>query len=170
MKNRIFSRLCEPRAIAALALAVAFIAGHALPSAAASWNNIEPLKSRRADVERILGKPINDQPGVGGTLQFKVAGGKVTVTFVTARFIANKKLYPELEGTVLEVVLQHEHSSDTPESMNLMKNSDFTRQDVQNGTIFLNQKDGITYTFMGGQLKTSRYSPAAAQLVQARKG
>jgi hypothetical protein len=41
---------------------------------------------------------------------------------------------------------------------------------VQNGTIFLNQKDGITYTFIGGQLKTTRYSPAAQQLVRARKG
>jgi hypothetical protein len=159
------------RVMGCLVLACALVSLLSQAAWAASWNNIEPLKSRRADVERILGRPINtDQPGTSGTLRFKVMGGTVTVTFVTARFIANKKLDPALEGTVLEIVLQHERSTDTPESMSLTKNSDFKRQDVQTGSIFLNQKDGITYTFVGGQLKTTRYSPAAQQLVRARKG
>lgn len=170
MKNRILCGRPARRRMAALVILAALVVALSPGARAASWNNIEPLKSRRADVERILGRPLNDQPGADGTLHFKVAGGNVTVTFVTARFIANKKLYPELEGTVLEIVLQHEHSSDTPESTGLTKNSDFNRQDVQNGSIFLNLKDGITYTFVGGQLKTTRYSPSAAQLVRARKG
>jgi hypothetical protein len=94
----------------------------------------------------------------------------VTVTFVTARFVAAHKLHPELEGTVLQIVLQHEKSSETPESMLLAANSNFKRQDVQAGTIFLNQKEGLTYTFVNGQLKTTRYSASAAQLGKARKG
>src|SRR5918912_1870048 len=97
--------------------------------AAASWNNIEPLKSRRADVERILGKPLQDKVGEQGTLHFKVMGGTVTISFVSARFVANKKLSPELEGKVLQIVLQHENSSDTPESLKLTTNSDFQRED-----------------------------------------
>jgi hypothetical protein len=84
--------------------------------------------------------------------------------------VAAHKLHPELEGTVLQVVLQHEKSSETPESMLLAGNSNFKRQDVQAGTIFLNQKDGITYTFVNGQLKTTRYSASASQLGKARKG
>jgi hypothetical protein len=170
MKNRLLNGRRVRRVMWAAVIAVAFVSMLSQAAWAASWNNIEPLKSRRADVERILGAPLNGGPGTSGTLRFKVMGGTVTVTFVTARFIANKKLYPALEGSVLEIVLQHEHSTDTPESMNLTKNSDFKRQDVQGGSIFLNQKDGITYTFVGGQLKTTRYSPAAEQLVRSRKG
>ncbi|HEV7860420.1 MAG TPA: hypothetical protein VGO91_17515 [Pyrinomonadaceae bacterium] len=171
MKNRLLSGCHVRRVMGRLVIAVALVSILSQAAWAASWNNIEPLKSRRADVERILGRPINtEQPGTSGTLRFKVMGGIVTITFVTARFIANKKLYPELEGSVLEIVLQHEHSTDTPESMGLTKNSDFKRQDAQGGSIFLNQKEGITYTFVGGQLKTTRYSPAAQQLAHARKG
>lgn len=170
MKNRILSAAHARRGAALVLGALALVALLSQGTHAAGWNNIEPLKSRRADVERALGKPLADQPGQTGTLRFKVMGGTVTITFVNARFIANKKLYPELEGTVLEIVLQHERSNDTPESMSLTKNGDFTRQDVQGGSIFLNQKDGITYTFLEGRLRTTRYSPSAEQLVRARKG
>jgi hypothetical protein len=137
---------------------------------AEGWNGIEPLKSRRADVERILGQPLQNQPGQDGTLHFNVMGGKVTIMFVNARFAATKKLYPELEGTVLQIVLQHDHSSETPESMLLAGNSRFEREDTQGGTIFRNLKDGIAYTFFNGRLKTSRYSASATQLGKARKG
>jgi hypothetical protein len=136
---------------------------------AEGWNGIEPLKSRRADVERILGKPIQDQPGQDGTLHFNVMGGKVTVMFVNARFVETKKLSPDLEGTVLQIVLQHERSSETPESMLLTGNSRFEREDTQGGTIFRNQKDGIAYTFFNGRLKTTRYSASATQLGKARR-
>ena len=137
---------------------------------AMSWNGIEPLKSRRADVERILGKPTVDQPGEEGTLHFKVNGGMVTVTFVSARFVANKKLDQRLEGTVLEIVLQHDNSSDTPETLNITSNSKFERQDTQVGAIFRNQRDGIVYTFVNGKLKTTRFTPSASELGRARKG
>jgi hypothetical protein len=143
-----------------------FLSGSAM---AMEWNGIEPLKSRRADVERILGKPITDQPGQDGTLYFNVMGGKVTVTFVNARFVATKKLSPELEGTVLQIVLQHENSSETPESMNLVGNSNFEREDTQGGTMFRNLRDGIAYTFFQGRLKTTRFSPSSKDLGKARK-
>jgi hypothetical protein len=158
------------RMVLVAGLAVASLIIFSQPVMAEGWNGIEPLKSRRADVERILGKPIQDQPGQDGTLHFNVMGGKVTVVFVNARFVATKKLYPELEGTVLQIVLQHEHSSETPESMLLAGNSRFEREDMQGGTIFRNLKDGIAYTFFNGRLKTTRYSASATQLGKARKG
>ena len=135
-----------------------------------SWNGIEPLKSRRADVERILGKPIVDQPGEEGTLNFKVNGGKVTITFVSARFVANKKLDQHLEGTVLEIVLQHDNATDTPETLNISGNHKFERESVKGGEIYRNLRDGIVYTFLNGRLKTTRYTPSATQLGRARKG
>jgi hypothetical protein len=169
MKNLNFycSRLCRRYAGACLALvAVVAMSQSAL---AMDWNGIEPLKSRRADVEKRLGQPVSEQPGQDATLHFKVMGGRVTVTFVNARFVQTKKLSPEVEGTVLQIVLQHDNSSETPESMNLVGNSNFERQDTEGGTIFRNLRDGIAYTFFQDKLKTTRYSPTSKQLGRARK-
>jgi len=133
----------------------------------ASWNGIEPLKSRRAEVVQILGQPISES--ADGVLRFKVMGGSVQINFVDGKFVAAKKLRPELEGTVLQIVLQHEHSSDTPESLKLLKNRDFARDDVQGVSIFRNPKEGVHYTFIEGTLKTTRYTFADGQLGRVRR-
>ena len=151
-----------------LGLVVALLVLTVPQSGAVPWSGIEPLKSRRADVERVLGRS-SDAPREDGTLHFIVAGGTVTVSFVSAKFVANKKLRPEIEGTVLQIILQHENSSDTPDSMNLTKNRDFDRQDDHDISVYRNLKDGVAYTFIGGRLRTTRYAPSAAQLVRARK-
>lgn len=170
MKNLNFfcSRL-RLRSVGAVAAAVITLFFLSQSIMAMEWNGIEPLKSRRADVERILGQPIANQPGQDGTLHFKILGGRVTVTFVNARFVQTKKLSPDLEGTVLQIVLQHDNSSETPESMNLTGNSNFQREDTQGGTMFRNLKDGIAYTFFQGRLKTTRFSPSSRELGKARK-
>src|SRR6185503_9904214 len=74
----------------------------------ASWNRIEPLKSRRAEVVEILGPPVSE--AADGALRFNVMGGSVQISFVDAKFVTAKKLKPELEGTVLQIILQHERS------------------------------------------------------------
>ena len=134
---------------------------------AASWNGIEPFKSRRPDVERILGKPTSEEQD--GTLHFKVAGGMAIVSFVDERLVATKKLRRDLLGTVLEIVLQHESSSDTPDSMGLAKNRAFDRDDTQNASIFRNLKAGILYTFFDGKLRTTRFTFSADQITRARR-
>ncbi len=133
----------------------------------ASWNRIEPLKSRRADVVQILGQPVSESGD--GVLRFRVAGGSVQINFVDDKFVTTKKLKPELVGTVLQIILQHEHSSDTPESMSLLKNRQFVRDNVQGVSIFRNTKEGIVYTFIDGTLKTTRYTFADGQLLPARR-
>jgi hypothetical protein len=133
---------------------------------AASWNGIEPFKSTRADVLKILGQPTGESPD--GVLRFPVMGGSAQVSFVSEKFVTAKKLKPELVGTVLEIVLQHDRSSDTPESMNLLKNSAFTRDETQTSTIFRNMKQGLIYTFQD-TLKTTRYTFADGQLIKARR-
>lgn len=170
MKNPILFSLRARRAAAAtvLVIAASFIFSQFVT--AASWNGIEPLKSRRADVERILGKPLTDMPGNNGTLRFNVAGGLVTVAFVDARFVATKKLQPELEGTVRQVVLQHTNSNDTPESLNIASNNRFERQDGAGGvTVFRNLKDGIAYTFVNGKLKHTYFTPSQEEWTKAQK-
>ena len=134
---------------------------------AASWNGIEPFKSRREDVTKILGQPISES--ADGVLRFNVTGGSIQVSFVNQKFVTAKRLRPALAGTVLEIVLQHEHSSDTAESMNLPKNRDFIRDDMRNISVFRNIKDGIVYTFIDGSLKTTRYTFADGQLGRARR-
>lgn len=133
---------------------------------AAAWNGIEPFKSTRAEVLKILGQPIGESPD--GVLRFSVMGGSAQVSFVNERFVTAKKLRPQLVGTVLEIVLQHEHSSDTPESMNLLKNNAFTRDETQTSTIFRNMKQGLIYTFQD-TLKSTRYTFADEQLTKARR-
>ncbi len=134
---------------------------------AATWNGIEPFKSRRADVIKILGQPLSE--GAEGTMRFAVMGGSVQVSFVNEKFVASKKLRPELAGTVLEIVLNHDHSSDTPASLKLAENRSFTRDETQSSLIFRNPKDGIAYTFQQGVLRTTRYTFADGQLTKARR-
>ena len=147
------------------ALAFTLIGAHT--AFAASWNGIEPFKSTRADVIKILGKPIGES--TDGVLRFNVMGGTVQVSFVSDNFMKAKKLRPVLVGTVLEVVLQHENSSDTPVTMKLLDNKAFVRDETKTTTIFRNMKDGLIYTFMDDKLKSTRYTFADSQLSRARR-
>jgi len=153
--------------IAILTVSLLACASLATNVRAASWNGIEPLKTRRDNVLKIMGQPISES--ADGVLRFTVSGGSVQISFVNDRFVNTKKLRPELAGTVLEIVLQHEHSSDTAESMKLIGNRDFVRDDVRNISIFRNLKDGLVYTFIDGTLKTTRYTFADTQLGRARR-
>ena len=155
------------RVVTTLIVSVFACAGLAGTAAGATWNGIEPLKSRRAEVLKILGQPASESPD--GILRFTVAGGSVQINFVDEKFVTLKKLKPELVGTVLQVILQHEHSSDTPESMKLLKNRQFVSENVHGVSIFRNVKDGIVYTFIDGTLKTTRYTFADGQLLRARR-
>jgi hypothetical protein len=131
---------------------------------AAPWNGIEPLKSRRADVERILGKPILGSTENSNILHFKISGGTATVAFVDAKFITAKRLSRDLLGTVLQVILQHENATETPESLELSKKPDFIQERKQSITIYSNNREGIIYTFIDGKLKTTRYTISNRQL------
>lgn len=136
-------------------------------ASAESWNGIEPFKTSRAEVLKIMGPPVTET--AEGVLRFNVTGGSVQISFVNEKFVTTKKLRPELAGSVLEIVLQHEHSTDTPETMKLVKNRDFIHDDVRNISVFRNVKDGVVYTFIDGRLKTTRYTFADNQLSKARR-
>ena len=152
----------------ALAFAIAFVAMAISPPAkAAPWGGIEPFKSRRADVVKALGEPAGESPD--GVLRFKVMGGSVQISFVNERFVSAKKLNKELVGTVLEIVLEHDHSTETPESLKLSQNKAFIRDDTDAFTIFRNLKQGLVYTFSHGILRTTRYTFADGQLERARR-
>jgi len=150
-----------------IAIGVLLCSSYSSRTLAASWQGIEPFKSRRADVLKILGQPISET--TDGVMRFNVAGGSVQVSFVNQKFVTNKKLSKDLEGTVLEIVLQHVGSTNTPESMKLLQNKAFIRDDKQNVSVFRNPKDGIVYTFIDGTLKTTRYTFADEQLARARR-
>jgi hypothetical protein len=96
-------------------------------------------------------------------------GGSVQVRFVNESFIKSKKLRPDLAGTVLEIILQHEHSSDTPESLKLADNHSFVKDESKGTTVFTNLKEGLIYTFIDGSLRTTRYTFANEQLTKARR-
>lgn len=134
---------------------------------AGSWHGIEPLKTSRAEVLKILGTPVSDT--ANGPLTFQVMGGTVTVFFVDQNLVRTKRLRADVAGTVLQIVLQHENSSDTAESLGLLNNKSFTREDSKEAVIFRNLKDGIVYTFIKGKLKTTRYTFSEDQISHARR-
>ena len=134
---------------------------------AAPWNGLEPLKTRRDDVIKKLGAPIGESSD--GVLRFNVMGGSVQVRFVNESFVKAKKLRPDLVGTVLEIILQHEHSSETPETLKIADNHSFVKDDRKGTTIFSNLKEGLIYTFIDGSLRTTRYTFADEQLNKARR-
>jgi hypothetical protein len=151
----------------AIAIAIICFLSSTLIARAAAWNGIEPLKSRREEVLKILGKPVREIDS--GALQFQVAGGAVIISFVDEKFINAKKLRSELLGTVLEIVLQHDGSSETPETLKLSNNKSFIRDATNNAAVFRNPRDGIVYTFVNGKLRTTRYTFSDTQLGRARK-
>ena len=156
------------RAVSAPLFFFALVLSLTAGSSAAPWSGLEPLKSTRADVEKVLGKPVAE-PGTNGELRFKVAGGTIDVFFTGAHFVEVKRLDPRFEGTVLEIVLKHESSSDTPDSLSLTKKKDFEHETNGGVDVYRNLRDGLSYTFIDGKLKTTRYSASTQQLAKARK-
>lgn len=136
---------------------------------AAGWNGIIPLKTSREEVEKILGVPIARQEGTNTPLQFKVMGGIVTIAFVDENFITVSKLPKDVLGKVRQIVLQHDNSSTKPEDMKLDEKKEFVKEQKERVTTYRNEKDGITYTFIDGTLKTTYYFAAASQLSTGKK-
>jgi hypothetical protein len=168
MSNR---NLCRARLRGAgLMLAAAFVLVSSAQTRAATWKGLEPFVSKRADVERVLGAPIADRLAEDGTLEFNVAGGNVTVFFVTPKFVATKRLPERYADTVLQIVLQHESATDTPESMNLVSNKSFEHRHDKGVDVYLEPKEGVAYTFVDSRLKTTRYSYSSQQLARIQRG
>ncbi|MFN2455829.1 MAG: hypothetical protein ABR577_16590 [Pyrinomonadaceae bacterium] len=176
MKNLFLRSLSarHAKAVAVLFVIIFALADFAGIAKAAAWNNLEPFKSRRADVERALGQPLGNTSGENAALKFKVAGGIITVAFVDAKFVEAKHLAPEIEGTIKEIILQHDNSSITPESLDLSHKSEFKRDEMRGkatagSAVYRNPKDGIAYTFIGGRLKTTYYTPSVEQTARAQQ-
>jgi hypothetical protein len=169
MRNTHFRR--AHARIAAFSLAAALtVLLPAVAARAATWKGLEPFVSKRADVERVLGAPVADRLADEGTLEFNVTGGRVTVFFVTPKFAAAKKLPAHYEGTVLQIVLQHDRAVDTPESMNLVTNKSYEHRADKGVDVYLEPKEGVAYTFVNSRLKTTRYSYSSQQLARIQRG
>ena len=164
MKYAKISRVHSALVVLAAAVGVLILASQ--EARAATWKGLEPLVSRRADVERVLGPPTADRLAKDGTLQFEAPEGAAIVFFVTPKFIAARKLPPRLEGTVLLILVQHTSSTATPGSMKLPANQDFERQVSGPKEIYTNPKDGVYHTFLESRLKTTRYSYSAERFTK----
>jgi hypothetical protein len=169
MRNTNFRRADARNAAVILAAALTLLLS-AGAARAATWKGLEPFVSKRADVERVLGVPAADRYAEDGTLEYNVSGGRVTVFFVTPKFAAAKKLPEQYLGTVLQIVLQHERAVDTPESMNLVKNSAYEHRFDKGVDVYLEPKEGLAYTFVESRLKTTRYSYSSQRLARIQRG
>ena len=170
MSNRNFCRARLRCAGLVLAAAAFALLSSAVDARAATWKGLEPFVSKRADVERVLGAPVVDRMAADGTREFNVAGGKVTVFFVTPKFVATKHLPEHYTDTVLQIVLQHDRATDTPESMNLVTNKAFKHEAKGGVDKYTDEKEGLIYTFVESHLKTTRYSYSMDRLTRIQRG
>ena len=169
MSNTSFRR-ARVRAVALSLAAALTVLLTGFAARAATWKGLEPFVSKRADVEQVLGAPVADRYASEGLLEFNVSGGRVTVFFVTPKFVASKRLPPQYEGTVLQIVLQHERAQDTPESLNLVTNKAFKREAQGSVEKYTDEKDGLIYTFVESRLKTTRYAYSMDRLERIQRG
>ncbi len=169
MRTKYFCR-ARVRGAGLVLVAAAYVILSSARTGAATWKGLEPFVSKRADVERVLGAPVSDRFAEDGTLEFSVSGGRVTVFFVTAKFAAAKRLPERYTDTVLQIVLQHERATDTPESMSLVKNKSFEYRHDKGVEVYLEPKEGVAYTFVDSRLKTTRYSYSSQQLAKIQRG
>jgi len=150
--------------------AAAYVLLSSAQTRSATWKGLEPFVSNRADVERVLGAAAADRMAEDATLEFNVSGGKVTVFFVTPKFIAAKKLPERYLGTVLQIVLQHDRATDTPESMDLVRNKAYEHRHDKGVDVYLEPKEGIAYTFVDSRLKTTRYTYSSQRFAKIQQG
>src|SRR5215212_2578615 len=150
--------------------AAAYVLLSSAQTRSATWKGLEPFVSNRADVERVLGAAAADRMAEDATLEFNVSGGKVTVFFVTTKFIAAKKLPERYLGTVLQIVLQHDRATDTPESMDLVRNKAYEHRHDKGVDVYLEPKEGIAYTFVDSRLKTTRYTYSSQRFAKIQQG
>src|SRR4051812_15156448 len=167
--NRNFCR-ARLRGAGLVLAAVAYVLLSSAQTHAATWKGLEPFVSNRADVVRVLGAPAADRMAEEGALEFNVSGGKVTVFFVTQKFVETKRLPAHYQGTVLQIVLQHERATDTPESMNLVTNKSFKREAKGSVEKYTDEKEGLIYTFVESHLKTTRYAYSTDRLARIQRG
>ena len=170
ISNTKFSRARLRGAGLVLAAAAYVLLSSAGDVRAATWKGLEPFVSNRADVLRVLGAPVADRMAEDGSLEFNVSGGKVTVFFVTQKFVETKRLPAHYQGTVLQIVLQHERATDTPESMNLVSNKSFKREARGGVEKYTDEKEGLIYTFVESHLKTTRYAYSLDRLARIQRG
>ena len=169
MSNTNFSR-ARLRCAGLVLAAAAYVLLSSAQTRAATWKGLEPFVSKRADVERVLGAPVADRMAADGTLEYNVSGGKVTVFFVTPKFLAAKRLPERYADTVLQIVLQHDRATDTPESMDLVRNKAYEHRHDKGVDVYLEPKEGIAYTFVDSHLKTTRYTYSSQRLAQIQRG
>ncbi|HEX5134452.1 MAG TPA: hypothetical protein VFW81_03585 [Thermoanaerobaculia bacterium] len=148
--------MIRPLRIPGIALLLALAAASA--ARAASWKGLEPLVSRRADVVRVLGKPTSEN-AADASMHFATRDGEATVFLVTRDFAALKGWDPASEGTVVQIIVQHENARDTPKSLGLEGNRRFDREVRGDSVFYRNRKEGIIYIFKAGKLATTIYSP-----------
>lgn len=106
-----------------------------------SWNNLTPLHSTRADVEKLLGKPKEDKYGC---CQYKTEKETVSVSYIN-KICENG--WNVLPNTVLSISFSPDSDAKTIEALNLDKSKFSIRVDDTLRATLTNADEGISYSF-----------------------
>lgn len=144
-----------------MALAVVVIVIAAGESAGKSWRGLIPLKSTRADVQRLLGKPIAG----GGTIDlYEIEEGHVNVIYVGERceqgLPADWGNWNVEPGTLVNISI----TLHVPQPIRQFKIRNLKRYkwytDNSGATYYHDKRRGIEYQVQAGTVTAITYGPA----------
>jgi hypothetical protein len=112
-----------------------------------SWNNLTPLRSTRADVEKLLGKPKDNVCSLG--CEYETAKEKIRVSYAYNKCSGAGWSVPT--DTVLRITVSSlENSGKSFDQLNLDRNKfSSTIDDAVYGT-WTNSEEGLSYYFSNG--------------------
>src|SRR5687768_7747846 len=135
----------------ACALLISTLAG---PAPVEAWRTIIPLRSTRADVERLLGAPASAQRNV-----YRSGDDTVVVTYAASKCSYGWQVPVD---TVISLVVQPKQGLRFAD-LKLDASKFEKRRDVHDEPIYyyVNQAQGINYTVTEGVITSIEYFPSA---------
>lgn len=128
--------------------------------AAQGWNNIVPLHSTRADVERLLGKPTD--PGKKSSAVYDMPNEVVLIFFAGGPPCSSSSEWNVMEGTVVDITV-------TPKRRVMLTDLDSDVETYKKTvdphdpyhTKYTNEKTGASIIVADGEVQYFTFSPAA---------
>jgi hypothetical protein len=144
-------------AIAIICISAISISGF---RAAQGWNNIVPLHSTRADVERLLGKPTD--PGKKSSAVYELDKEVVLIFFAGGPPCSSSNGWNVMEGTVVDITVTPKRQvmlTDLDSSVETYKKTVDPHDPYH--TKYVNEKTGESIIVSDGEVQYLTFSPAA---------
>ena len=127
-------------------------------SQAKEWRGIAPLKSTRADVEKLLGRSTHDGYGISYPVGDEVA----TFEYSSGGCSDKGRVYDVPPYTVLRIRVSSGHKPRFSDlEIDLRKFRKVEDSELPDVLYYINDEEGVAYEVQGGLVMTTEYWPTA---------